>query len=209
MASKRTNIQFELGRLERKITNLETQCQTREAQKSSDDQRNRHLESIIRSREEELQTLIREAELLAKSESDALDRLQAQRCKNKTLEAAILDQVYRSVACDQEAQAIYRHIRQMEEASTELVCFYFLFLFSSFLHSALTTRTNFQLLYSKSAKMESNRISKLPKPRVVMDGRCWSAMIWRRNYRKRRKNWKRRKAKSPQGTGKSNDSRRN
>ncbi|XP_046449237.1 coiled-coil domain-containing protein 40-like [Daphnia pulex] len=120
LASKRTNVQFELGRLERKITNLETQCQTREAQKSSDDQRNRHLESIIRSREEELQTLIREAELLAKSESDALDRLQAQRCKNKTLEAAILDQVYRSVACDQEAQAIYRHIRQMEEASTEL-----------------------------------------------------------------------------------------
>jgi hypothetical protein len=27
------------------------------------------------------------------------------------------------VACDQEAQAIYRHIRQMEEASTELVRF--------------------------------------------------------------------------------------
>jgi chromosome segregation ATPase len=124
LASKRTNIQFELGRLERKITNLETQSQTREAQKSSNDQRNRHLESIIRSREEELQTLIREAELLNKSESDALDRLQTQRCKNKTLEAAILDQVYRSVACDQEAQAIYRHIRQMEEASTELVPFY-------------------------------------------------------------------------------------
>ncbi|KAI9562849.1 hypothetical protein GHT06_010304 [Daphnia sinensis] len=120
LASKRTNIQFELGRLERKITNLETQWQSREAQKSSDDERNRRLESIIRSREEELQTLIREAELLAKSESDALDRLQAQRCKNKTLEAAILDQVYRSVACDQEAQAIYRHIRQMEDNSTAL-----------------------------------------------------------------------------------------
>lgn len=55
----------------------------------------------------------------------------------------------------------------------------------------------------------SNRISKLPKPRIVMDGRCWSAMIWRRNCRRRRKSWKRSKAKSPPGTGKSNDSRRN
>lgn len=121
MASKRTNVQLELGRLERKITNFETQFQTREALKNSNDQRNRRMQSMIRSREEELQALIKETELLAKSESDALDRLQAQRCKNKTLEAAILDQVYRSVACDQEGQAIYRHIRQIEEASSQLV----------------------------------------------------------------------------------------
>lgn len=153
LASKRTNVQFELGRLERKITNLETQCQTREAQKSSDEQRNRHLESIIRSREEELQTLIREAELLAKSESDALDRLQAQRCKNKTLEAAILDQVYRSVACDQEAQAIYRHIRQMEEASTELVRFISFIL--SFFAFGVDDRDQFPIvLFQIRPKME-------------------------------------------------------
>lgn len=113
---------MELGRLERKITNFERQSQSREAEKNSNEQRNRHVQSMIRSRQQELQTLIKETELLAKSESDALDRLQGQRCKNKTLEEAILDQVYRSVACDQEGQAIYRHIRQIEEASSQLVC---------------------------------------------------------------------------------------
>ena len=107
------------------MTNLETKCQTREVQKNLNEQRNGRIQSMIRSREEELAALIRETELLAKSEGDALDRLQAQRCKNKTLEAAILDQVYRSVACDQEAQAIYRHIRQMEEASSQLVRFHY------------------------------------------------------------------------------------
>ena len=122
LASKRTNIQLELGRLERKITNLETQSEAREAQRISNDERNRRIQSMIRSREEELEALIKETELLAKSENDALDRLQAQRCKNKTLEAAILDQVYRSIACDEEGQAIYRHIRQVEEACTQLVC---------------------------------------------------------------------------------------
>lgn len=82
---------------------------------------------MIRSREEELQGLSKELESVVKSESDLLDRLQAQRCRNKTLEAAILDQVYQSVACDQEGQAIYRHIRQTEEASCQLVRVPFLF----------------------------------------------------------------------------------
>jgi hypothetical protein len=42
-----------------------------------------------------------------------------------------------------------------------------------------------------------------------MDGRCWSAMIWTKNYRRRRKNWKRKKLKSLGKTDKSNDSKRN
>ena len=123
LSSKRTNIQLDLGRLERKITNLETQLQSREVQKNTNDERKRQIQSMIRSREEEQRILLKEMELLVKSESDLLDRLQAQHSKNKTLETAILDQVYQSVACDQEGQAIYRHIRQTEEASCQLVCF--------------------------------------------------------------------------------------
>ena len=56
-----------------------------------------------------------------KSEEDALEKVQTQCNKRKKLEADILDQVYRNFACDQEGQAIYKHIRETEEASRELV----------------------------------------------------------------------------------------
>lgn len=121
LAAKRTNIQLELGRLERKITNVETQRQEREAMKKSAHERHRVAKSTVGSREDELRSLIKEKDQLVKIEEDALERLHSQRSKCKALEAALLDQVFRSVACDQEGQAIYRHIRRAEEASSQLV----------------------------------------------------------------------------------------
>ena len=123
LAAKRTNVQLELGRLERRITSLETQRQEREAAKKSGDELRRATETTIAAREQELRSLIKEKEQLMKSEEEALERLHAQRSKCRALEAALLDQVYRSVACDQEGQAIYRHIRRAEEASSQLVGF--------------------------------------------------------------------------------------
>lgn len=59
---------------------------------------------------------------MTKDESDLLGRLEAARTKRKKLQSNLVDQVFKNFACDQEGQAIYRHIRTTEEASRQLVC---------------------------------------------------------------------------------------
>lgn len=58
---------------------------------------------------------------MTRNETDLLIRLEAARTKRKKLESAIVNQVFENFACDQEGQAIYRHIQAMEEASRQLV----------------------------------------------------------------------------------------
>ena len=57
LSTKRSGVQLELGRLERKLANLETACQDREDQKGIHDERNRNVQSILRLRETELESL--------------------------------------------------------------------------------------------------------------------------------------------------------
>lgn len=59
---------------------------------------------------------------MTRSEIDLLTRLEAARTKRKNLESALVNQVFENFACDQEGQAIYRHIQSTEEASRQLVC---------------------------------------------------------------------------------------
>lgn len=57
ISSKRAGIQLELGRLERKMANRETQYQEREAEKSLQAQRNRNIQTLLRLRQEEYESI--------------------------------------------------------------------------------------------------------------------------------------------------------
>lgn len=74
LSGKRSGIQLELGRLERKLANMETQFQDREDQKSIHDERNRNIQSILRLREEELQSLAKVPSLISLYKSERRDR---------------------------------------------------------------------------------------------------------------------------------------